>query len=130
MNIRPIRTQKDHKAALKEIERLWNAKPGTTECDRLDVLATLVEAYERKHFPNTPPDPVQAILFRMEQMDFTRKDLEALLGGRGRVAEVLHRKRGLSLAMIRRLHEQWRIPLESLVSPACSAAGLLLQEQD
>jgi HTH-type transcriptional regulator/antitoxin HigA len=115
MNIRPIRTQRDHKAALKEIEGLWNAKPGTRACDRLDVLATLVEAYERKHFPVSPPDPVQAIVFRMEQQGLTRKDLEPLLGSRARVSEVLNHKRELTLPMIRALHEKLGIPAESLI---------------
>jgi HTH-type transcriptional regulator/antitoxin HigA len=115
MKVRPVRTRKDHKDALAEIERLWNAKAGTPEYDRLDVLATLVEAYEQKHFPVAPPDPVQAIVFRMEQQGLTRKDLEPLLGSRARVSEVLNYRRALTLPMIRALHEKLGIPAESLI---------------
>ena len=116
MTVRPIRTRKDHKAALAEIERLWNAKPGTSDYDRLDILTTLVEAYERRHFPLAKADPVHAILFRMEQQGLTRKDLEPLLGSRARVSEVLNHKRTLTLAMIRALHEKLGIPAESLIA--------------
>lgn len=115
MDIKPIRTKKDHAEALAEVERLWGAKPKTADGDRLDVLMALVEAYEDQHFPIGPPDPVEAILFRLDQMGLTRKDLEPLLGGRGRVSEVLNRKRGLSLQMIRRLHETLGIPAEVLI---------------
>lgn len=117
MKIRPIRTREDHRDALAEIERLWNAKAGTPEYDRLDVLATLVEVYERKRFPASAPDPVQAILFRMEQQGLTRKDLEPLLGSRARVSEVINRKRPLTLPMIRALHENLGIPAECLLAP-------------
>ena len=116
MNIRPIRSRKDHKQALVEIERLWNAKPGTPQYDRLDVLATLVDAYERKHFPMPAPDPVEAILFRMDQQGLTRKDLEPILGSRARVSEVLNHKRPLTLPMIRALHESLGIPAEFLIA--------------
>src|SRR5437588_10306919 len=118
MSIRPIRTRKDHARALKEIERLWNARPGTPGYDRLDVLATLVEAYERKHFPTPPPDPVEAILFRVEQQGLTRKDLEPLIGSRARVSEVLNHKRELTLPMIRALHRKLGIPAESQIGRA------------
>src|SRR5215467_14249756 len=97
--VRPIRTKRDHESALKEIERLWGAKTGTPEGDRLDVLATLIDVYEAEHYPMDPPDPIEAIKFRMEQMQLTRKDLEPLIGTRTRVAEVLNGKRRLSIAM-------------------------------
>src|SRR5215472_10217555 len=103
--LKPIRTDADHEAALAEVERLWGAKSGTPAGDRLDVLATLIDAYEAEHFPVDPPDPIEAIKFRMEQQGLTRKDLEPIIGTRTRVAEVLNRKRGLSIDMIRRLHE-------------------------
>ena len=92
-----------------------DAKPDTPEADELDVLTTLVEVFEARHHPVYPPDPIDAILFRMEQLGLSRKDLEAF-GGRGRVSEILNRKRGLSLEMIRKLHEELKIPLESLFS--------------
>lgn len=115
MNIRPIKTEQDYEATLKRIDELMNAEPDTPEGDELDVLATLIVVYEEKHYAITPPDPVDAILFRMEQMNLTRKDLEPFIGERGRVSEVLNRKRSLSLEMICRLHEGLGIPLESLV---------------
>lgn len=117
MEIRPIRTEADHRAALEEIERLWESKPRTPRGDRLDVLTTLVEAYEEKHHAILPPDPVEAIFFRMEQLGRSRKDLEPLVGSRARVAEILKRKRSLSLQMIRRLHDAWEIPAEVLIQP-------------
>jgi HTH-type transcriptional regulator/antitoxin HigA len=113
--IKPIRSAKDHEAALAEVERLWGAKPGTRDGDRLDVLATLIEAYEAEHYPVDPPDPIDAIKFRMEQQGLTRRDLETMIGTRTRVAEVLNGKRSLSIAMIRRLHEQLGIPAEVLI---------------
>ena len=116
--IKPIRTEADYEAALAEVERLWGAKLGTQRGDRLDVLATLVDAYENEHYPMDPPDPIEAIKFRMEQQGLTRKDLEALIGTRTRIAEVLSRKRGLSIAMIRRLHEKLGIPAEVLIQPS------------
>lgn len=115
MRISPIRTDADHAAALRRIETLMDAEPGTPAADELDVLATLVEAYEDRHFPIADPDPLAAIQFRMEQLGLTRKDLEPLLGSRGRVSEVLNGRRALSLQMIRRLHRELGIPLESLV---------------
>lgn len=113
--IKPIRTSKDYEAALAEVERLWGAKSKTPEGDRLDVLATLIDAYEARHYPMDPPDPIEAIKFRMEQQGLTRKDLEPLLGTRTRVAEVLNRKRGLSIEMIRRLHRELGISAEVLI---------------
>ncbi len=127
MNIHPIRTEADYDAALSEIERLWGSKAGTPNADRLDVLLILVENYESKHHPIDPPDPVDAIKFRMEQMNLTRKDLEPLIGPRGRVAEVINRRRPLSLAMIRSLHQRLHIPLESLVQSTKLAANKRLQ---
>jgi HTH-type transcriptional regulator/antitoxin HigA len=116
--IRPIRTEHDYAAALAEVERLWGAAAGTPEGDRLDVLATLIDAYEAERDPVDPPDPIEAIRFRMEQQGLTRKDLEAILGTSTRVSEVLNRKRGLSIAMIRRLHAELGIPAEVLIRPA------------
>src|SRR5216117_2261525 len=103
--------------ALAEIERLWGAPAGTPEGDRLDILATLVDAYENEHYPMDPPDPIEAIKFRMEQQGLTRRDLEGILGTRTRVAEVLNRRRGLSINMIRRLHERLGISAEVLILP-------------
>jgi HTH-type transcriptional regulator / antitoxin HigA len=116
-SVRPIRSKADYEAALAEAERLWGAKAGTEKGDRLDVLATLIEAYEAEHYPMDPPDPIEAIKFRMEQMRLTRKDLEPLIGTRTRVAEVLNGRRRLSIAMIRRLHEKLGIPAETLIRP-------------
>jgi HTH-type transcriptional regulator/antitoxin HigA len=117
-DIRPIRTKRDHEAALAEVERLWGAKLGTPEGDRLDVLATLIEAFEEAHYPMDPPDPIEAIKFRMEQQGLSRKDLEALIGTRTRVAEILNRRRNLSIAMIRRLHEKLGISADVLIRPS------------
>ncbi len=117
MDIKPIKTEDDHAAALAEVERLWEAEPGSEEADRLDVLATLIEAYEEKHQPILPPDPVEAILFRMDQLGLSRRDLEPYLGTRARVSEVLSRTRSLSLTMIRRLHEGLGIPADVLIQP-------------
>lgn len=116
MDIRPIRTEADHESALARIAELMSADVGTPEGDELDILATLVEAYEQKHFPIGTADPIEAIRFRMEQLGLVRKDLEPFLGSRHKVSEVLNRRRGLSLAMIRRLHNGLQIPLEVLIS--------------
>ena len=115
--IRPVRTEADYEAALAEVERLWGAKSGTPKGDRLDVLATLIEAYEDRYFQIDPPDPIEAIKFRMEQQGLTRRDLEVLIGTRSRITEVLSRKRALSIAMIRRLHEKLGISAEVLIQP-------------
>jgi HTH-type transcriptional regulator / antitoxin HigA len=117
-SVKPIRTKRDYEAALAELERLWGAKRGTPDGDRLDILATLIEAYEAVHYPMDPPDPIEAIKFRMEQQGLTRKDLEPLIGTRTRVAEVLNRKRGLSIGMIRRLHRALGISAEVLIRPS------------
>jgi HTH-type transcriptional regulator / antitoxin HigA len=115
--LRPIRTEADYEAALAEVERLWGASSGTADGDRLDILATLIDAYESARFPMDPPDPIDAIMFRMEQQGLSRKDLEGLIGTRTRVAEVLNRRRSLSINMIRRLHEQLGISAEVLIRP-------------
>lgn len=115
MDIRPIRTEEDYDTALARIEEIWDAEPGTQESDELDLLSILVEAYEEEHHPIDPPDPIEAIKFRMEQMGLTRKDLEPFIGHRGRVAEVLNRRRGLSIDMIRNLSEGLGIPADVLI---------------
>ena len=117
MDIRPIRTKADYRAALKEMERLWPAEPGTARGDRAEVLTTLIEAYEAKHFPIPAPDPVAAILFMMEQKGLGRRDLEPAIGSRGRVSEILTRKRPLTLPMVRALSALLQIPTEVLVQP-------------
>ncbi|WP_180899590.1 helix-turn-helix domain-containing protein [Martelella soudanensis] len=116
--LKPIRTEADYDAALEEVERLWGAKSGTPDGDRLDVLATLIDVYEAKHHPMDPPDPVEAIKFRMEQQGLSRKDLEPIIGPRGRVSDILNRKRGLSIDMIRQLHEQLGISADVLIRPS------------
>jgi HTH-type transcriptional regulator/antitoxin HigA len=121
--VKPIRSRRDYEAALKEVEHLWGAKAKTREGDRLDVLATLIDAYEAEHYPMDPPDPIEAIKFRMEQQGLTRRDLEELIGTRTRVAEVLNGKRGLSIGMIRRLHERLGISAEVLIRPSRKSAA-------
>lgn len=116
MDIQPIKNEKDYDKALAEIEMLWGADEGTEKGDKLDILLVLVADYEEKYHQILPPDPVEAIKFRMEQMNLTRKDLEPFIGGRGRVSEVLNHRRGLSLNMIRNLHSNLSIPLESLIN--------------
>lgn len=116
MDIQPIKTEKDYDAALQLIEELWDSEEGTAEGDRLDILITLVDAYEQINHPIYPPDPVAAIEFHMDQNKLTRADLETYIGTRARVSEVLNRKRGLSIEMIRSLHEGLGIPLESLIA--------------
>ncbi|MBN2327580.1 MAG: transcriptional regulator [Candidatus Omnitrophica bacterium] len=115
MNIKPIKTEADYQAALAEIDRLMDAEPDTPAGDRLDVLTTLAEAYEAKNHPIEEPDPIEAILHRMEALGLTRKDLEPLLGTRARVSEVLARKRPLTIAMIRRVYKSLRIPTDILI---------------
>jgi HTH-type transcriptional regulator/antitoxin HigA len=116
--LKPIRDEKDYDDALALLKELWGAASGTPEGDKLDILATLIDAYEAKAHPIDLPDPIEAILFRMEQQGLTRKDLEPILGSRGRVAEVLNRKRALSLEMIRRLHSHLDIPTDVLIQPS------------
>lgn len=117
MLIKPIKTEADHAAALREIERLWGADEGTPAGDRLEVLTTLVEAYEQAHFPMDAPDPVEAIKFRLEQQGGDKKMLIGVIGNRTRVYEVLRRDRALSLSMIRRLNQTLNIPAEVLIRP-------------
>ena len=115
MELKPIRSKKEHQAALKEIEALWSAKEGSREADRLEVLALLVERYEQEHFPIPAPDPIDFLQYVMETRGLSRKDLEPFIGSRARVAEVLNRVRPLSLLMIRRLVEGLKIPADVLV---------------
>ena len=114
MDIKPIKTQKDYENALKRIESLMNAKPGTPQMDELEVLATLVEAYEEQFHKIEAPDPIEAIKFRMEQEGLKQKDLVPIVGSKSRVSEVLNRKRKLTIEMIRNLHAALHIPVESL----------------
>jgi HTH-type transcriptional regulator/antitoxin HigA len=116
MNITPIRTEQDYDAAMARIDELWGAPVGTPQGDELDVLATLVEVYEAKHYPIAPPNPVEAIKFRMEQQGLTPEDMVVYLGHRSRVTDILNRKRKLTLRMIRNLANGLHIPLESLIS--------------
>jgi len=117
MNIRPIRNEDDYRAALRELSAYFDDEPaeGTEAADRFEVLATLVEAYEAKHFPIEPPDPIEAIRFRMEQGGLSPRDLVPAIGQPNRVYEVLNRKRALTLGMIRKLHRDFGIPAESLI---------------
>ena len=115
MQIKPIRTEDDYRETLRRIEALMDAEAGTPEGDLLDILATLVEAYERKAYPMDAPDPVEAIKFHMEQNGMTAKDLQPMIGRINRVYEVLNHTRPLTLAMIRRLHAELNIPAESLI---------------
>lgn len=115
MEIKPIKTKADHRAALKDVEGLMSAGKGTPDGERLDVLVTLIEAYERKHFPMALPDPIEAIRFCMEQKGLVAKDLVPMIGQINRVYEILNGKRALTLQMIRRLHRELGIPAESLI---------------
>jgi HTH-type transcriptional regulator / antitoxin HigA len=116
MTIKPIKTERDYQKALKEIEKLWDAKPNTAKGDRLDVLVTLVEAYEQKHYRIDPPDPIESIKFRMEQLELKPSDLADILGGRSRVSEILNKKRKLTVEMMRSLRKRLAIPAESLLA--------------
>jgi Predicted transcription regulator containing HTH domain len=117
MDIRPIKTDADYRAALNDIENLMMAEPDTVEGEKLDILVTLVEAYEAKHFPMDLPDPVEAIKFEMDRKGLTVKDLEPMIGKSNRVYEILNHKRSLTLKMIWKLHEGLGIPAESLIKP-------------
>ena len=116
MNIKPIKTKKDYEAALKKIEKLFHATPSTPNGDLLEVLVTLVEAYEQKHYSITPPDPVEAIKFRMEQLGLKQADIAKVIGGKNRASEILNRKRELTAKMMRDLHKTFNIPAESLLA--------------
>ena len=113
--MKPIKDEQTYQRSLKRIEEIWGAEPDTPEGDELDILLILIEAYEEKHYPIPPSDPVDAILFRMEQMDLDRRDLEQFLGPKSRVSDVLNRKRSLSLPQIKKLHKGMGIPYESLI---------------
>lgn len=115
MTLRPIRTKREHQAALKEIESLWDAPNGSSEADRLEVLTLLVEAYEREHYPIEAPDPIDFLLHVMEARGLSRKDLEPCIGSRARVAEVLNRVRPLTLEMIRKLASALNLPADVLI---------------
>ena len=117
MDVKPIRTEEDYRATLQEIESLMTAELDTPAGERLDVLVTLVEAYERRHFPLDLPDPVEAIKFAMDQRGLTVKDLEPMIGRSNRVYEVLSHKRPLTLRMIWKLHKGLGIPAECLIKP-------------
>jgi HTH-type transcriptional regulator/antitoxin HigA len=117
MQLKPIKTDADHDAALKEIERLWGAAEGTANGDRLEILITLAEAYEESHFPMDMPDPIEAIKFRLEQQGVDKKALIGIIGNRSRVYEVLRRDRALSLTMIQKLNRHLKIPAEILIRP-------------
>lgn len=117
MEIKPIRTKKDYETAMKEIDRLFNAAPGTREGDRLEVLVTLVEVYEEKYHRISPPNPIDAIRYYMESRGLTRSDMEQYIGSRARVSEVLNRKRALTMEMIRNLHKGLGISAEVLIQP-------------
>lgn len=123
MDIRPIKNERDHQSALTRIEDLWDAPEGSRQAEELEVLATLVEDFEERRQPIPAPDPIEAILFRLEQTGQSREDLQRILGvGRGRVSEILNRKRGLSLTMIRRLVDTLEIPAEVLIQPILRSA--------
>jgi HTH-type transcriptional regulator/antitoxin HigA len=117
MEIHPIKTAADYQAALRHVAGLMHAQPNTPEGDDLDLLTTLITAYEEQQYPILPPDPVEALVYWMETRDLTRRDLEPLLGSRARVAEILNRRRTLTLDMIRRLHSALGIPAEILIQP-------------
>jgi HTH-type transcriptional regulator/antitoxin HigA len=126
MEIKPIKSEEDYQVALVEVERLFDAKVGTPEGDKLDVLTTLIEAYEEIHYTIPQPDPVEAIIYHMESRGLSRRDLEPYIGTRARVAEIINRKRPLSLNMIQKLYMGLGIPAEALIQPykvAASNAG-------
>lgn len=118
MTIKPIRSDDDLRAAFRRLEGIFQADEGTAQADERDVLVTLIEAYESQHYAFGPPDPVEAIKFRMEQQGLTARDLEPYIGPSGRVSEVLNRKRPLSLRMVKQLHDGLQIPYESLLARA------------
>lgn len=118
MEIRPIKNEDDYKATLREVERLFEAAPNTADGDRLDVLTTLLEAYEKNHYSIPSPDPVEAIKYWMESRGITRQDLAPLMGSRARVSEIFNHRRGLTLTMIRNLHDKLGIPAEALIRPS------------
>ena len=116
MDIRPIKTEQDYNNSIMRIEELWGAKKDTAQGDELELLITLVESYEMKHYPIAPPDPVDAIKFRMEQMDMTKADLVKYIGSQSRVSEILNRKRSLTLKMVKSLYRGLKIPADILLA--------------
>jgi HTH-type transcriptional regulator / antitoxin HigA len=116
MDLRPIKTNRDYVAALKAVEALWNAREGTRDADRLELLTLIIQAYEAMHFPIPDPDPIEFLLHVMEARQLTRKDLEPYIGSRARVTEVLNRQRPLTLAMIRRLSDGLELPADVLIA--------------
>ena len=121
-SLRPIRSNAAYKAAIAEIDQLWNAKSGTPEHDRLEVLGILVDAYEAERWPIDPPDPIEAVKFHMEQTGRTQTDLAGLLGSASRASEILRRKRRMTIEMAWQLHREWGIPADSLLRPYKLAA--------
>jgi HTH-type transcriptional regulator/antitoxin HigA len=117
MHLKPIHNDEDHAAALQEIDRLWDAKDGTPEADTLEILVTLVEAYEKDRYELPPPDPIDALEYFLESRGWTRKDLEPCIGSRGRVSEIMSRKRPLTISMIRNLERATGIPASILIQP-------------
>ncbi|MBF2007272.1 MAG: transcriptional regulator [Chlorogloeopsis fritschii C42_A2020_084] len=117
LKLRPIRTEADYHAALDEIERLFDAEPNTPDCDRLEILTTLVEAYEQRHYPIVAPEPIEAILYYLESRGLSAGDLEPIIGSLGEVTDILNRQQALTLEMIRRLHSSLGIPAEVLIQP-------------
>ena len=115
MNIKLIKTEKDYKKALARLEEIFDSRPGTKDGDELDILVLLIERYEDEHYSIEAPDPIEAIKFRMEQMGYKQKDLEAIIGHKGHISEILNKKRKLSLEMIRKFHEKLDIPLNALI---------------
>ena len=116
MKIKPIKKEKDYQAALKEVEKIFDAKPDTEDGDKLDILVTLIEAYEAKKFKIAPPDPIEAIKFRMDQLELKPIDLADVMGGKNRVSEVLNRKRNLTVKMMKALRNEYDVPAESLLA--------------
>ena len=115
MNIRPIKSKKDHKVALAKLERIFDAKPGSKDGDESEILGLLIANYEKKHYPINYPDPIEAIKFRMEQLGYTQNDLARVVGLKSRASEILNRKRKLSLEMIRQIHQSLGIPTDVLI---------------
>lgn len=115
MNIKPIKSKKDYEAALRRLEQIFDATPGSKHGDELEILGILIEHYEKEHFPIELPDPIEAIQFRMEQLNYNQNDLAKVIGLKSRASEILNRKRKLSLEMIRQLHQEMGIPTNVLI---------------
>lgn len=115
MNIKPIKTERDYRNALKRMEQIFDTRPGTPEADELEILGILIDKYESEFYPIEAPDPIEAIKFRMEQLNYKQKDLEEIIGYKGRVSEILNRKRKLTLDMIRKIHVTLNISTDVLL---------------